>query len=210
MLSNDFIGLPRCLSNDFIGLPKCLSDFQIYLDMDGVIANFIDTYMNLVDVTGIEFKGCRSDNRNNPELFRVAVMEYQIFKDLPLMPFASELISHLTELQHKTGLKIELLSSVNSHYDDIATFAASQKRAWLNHNKITWKANFVRTNEAKSFFASSKSLLIDDMPHCTDPFKGCGGHVIQYMGFDDNFRLELNNKLHLMYESDKNASLEIN
>lgn len=172
-------------------LPRNLSFLKLYLDMDGVIANFIDSYLLLADKLGIKYVGCRTANHNNPELFKTAVLEHQIFKGLPMMPFAHELLSLVYEIQSETGLQVEMLTSVNSLELDVIKAASEQKQDWLNRRNINWKANFVSTNVEKAAFANNVSLLIDDMDYCIEPFAQGGGNVLKYIYFDEYFKRNL-------------------
>lgn len=172
-------------------LPRNLSFLKLYLDMDGVIANFIDDYLALADKIGFKYVGCKTANHNNPELFKTAVLDHQIFKNLPMMPFAHEILSLVCEIQSETGLQVEMLSSVNSLEPDVIKAASDQKQAWLNKRNINWKANFVSTNLEKAAFANNTSLLIDDMDYCIEPFAQNGGKVLKYIYFDEFFKRNL-------------------
>lgn len=184
-----------------INLPDDLSDLKLQLDMDGVVANFIDTYLDLAERIGKPYVGCKYDNTNNPELFRTAVLDHSIFSVLPLMPFAHEIIELISVIKSETGLQVEILSSVNSHDPLIIKAASEQKKSWLLDYGISWKPNFVSSNEDKAKFANPNSLLLDDMDHCIVPFAKNGGYTLKYIYFDDFFKKNLFRILNKMHEN---------
>lgn len=177
-----------------------LIGLKIYLDMDGVIANFIKKYLELAESLNIQYKGSVTDNAANPELFRIAVLEHDIFRSLEFMPSSSMLIHYLIQIQSETGLEIEMLTCVNSEDPEMIRAASSQKIEWLKKNNIPWKVNFVKTNIEKSEYATFSSLLIDDNPECTQPFIDKNGFAILYERFNHIFMSELIIKLKKMHE----------
>lgn len=164
-----------------------LRGIKLYLDMDGVVANFIDRYLELAQDLKIKYNGSKTDNTANPVLFRIAVLEHDIFINLQLMPCATILVNYLIQIQSETGLEIEMLTSVNSDDLDIIRAASAQKTEWLKKNNIPWKANFVKTNIEKSEYAALNTLLIDDNEQCTQPFLDSNGFAIRYDHFNQTF-----------------------
>jgi len=72
----------------------------LYLDMDGVIADFNKEYMKL------------DPNKTDRKRFRSAVIEDKIFEKLDFMPDAAELLNHVSRLN---GINIEILTSMGTH-----------------------------------------------------------------------------------------------
>lgn len=172
-----------CFSNNCLDL----RGMKIYLDMDGVVADFINQYLDLAKHLNIKYNGSRTDNTANPALFRIAVLEHEIFRNLSLMPHAQMLIDYLIRIQNETGLEIEMLTSVNSYSSDIVQQVSLQKNDWLKKNNILWKVNFVKENVEKSKYASPSTLLIDDNQQCIQPFLRQRGFAIHYNCFDEAF-----------------------
>lgn len=136
----------------------------LYLDMDGVVADFHKEYFKL-DTSGA------FDRKK----FRSAVMEYKIFEDLDPMPNASVLLRYVASLR---GVKIEMLTSMGT-FDPVQGAAArEQKLNWLRKHSINYPANFVRTKSEKAKYATPRSILIDDSIGCIEPFEKAGGHAI--------------------------------
>ena len=75
----------------------------LYLDMDGVVANFDKAYKSL------------RTHATDGKRFRSAVMDYQIFEDLEPMPNAQMLLRHVTMLR---DVRVEMLTSKGT-YDTV-------------------------------------------------------------------------------------------
>jgi len=136
----------------------------IYLDMDGVIADFDRGYSAIYGVF------CRDDHVR--EHWTEAVKN-GIFESLELMPGAQGMIDYIFTL----GLNVEILSSVSNRGD--GEDVARQKIAWLKkHNLEHLKYNFTPNKKSKGKFATTESLLIDDSQECYDAFTNKGGYAI--------------------------------
>jgi len=136
----------------------------LYLDMDGVLADFHKAYR----VYDPEF---------DRKKFRQAVMQYKIFEDLEFMPNTQKLLNHVCRLP----VRIEILTSKGTFDPFQGNEAARQKQVWLNKHNLPWKANFVRTKSEKAQYATPYSILVDDSVGCVDPFTAKGGHGILHI-----------------------------
>lgn len=136
---------------------------KIYLDMDGVVANFDKAYR------------VYDPHKEDRKKFRSSVMEGKIFEDLEQMPNAQQLLRHVAMLR---DVEIEMLTSMGTFNEEQGEEAKRQKLLWLKKHKIPYKANFVRSKEEKAKYATDKSILIDDSIGCITPFVEAGGHGI--------------------------------
>ena len=145
----------------------------LYLDMDGVIADFNKEYIKL------------DPNKTDRKRFRSAVIEDKIFEKLDFMPDAAELLNHVSRLN---GINIEILTSMGTHDPFQGNAAKMQKLNWLKAKNIPYKANFVREKKEKAQYATPTSILIDDSSGCVIPFHAAGGYGILHINAADTIR----------------------
>jgi hypothetical protein len=151
----------------------------LYLDMDGVLADFHKEYDKF------------DPNRDDRKKFRASVLDHHIFEKLDFMPDTQELLNHVSKLQ---GINIEILTSMGTHDPFQGESAKMQKLKWLNAKNIPYKANFVRNKEEKAQYATPTSILIDDSIGCITPFNAAGGHGIHHLNAKDTIN-QLNSVL---------------
>lgn len=153
-----------------------MKNITLYLDMDGVLADFHKEY--------VKYDPDKSDRKK----FRASVMQHKIFEKLDFMPDAKELLNHVARLAH-SGLHVEILTSMGTHDPIQGKEAQAQKIVWLNAHGITYKPNFVRNKQEKSAYATPMSILIDDSPGCISPFIEKGGHGILHHKASETIRI---------------------
>jgi histidinol phosphatase-like enzyme len=138
----------------------------IFLDMDGVIANF-KKEMNKMSPDDFDDKS-----------FRRAVKENKIFEKLELMPNAPKLLKFIKSLD---GVRVEMLTSVGIENDPMhKARVIAQKSLWLLNNNISYKPNFVERMTKKGEYATPYSILVDDTTRAINAFNKAGGIGILY------------------------------
>lgn len=146
----------------------------LYLDMDGVLADFNKEYTKI------------DPNKEDRKKFRSAVLDHKIFEKLDFMPDTQELLNHVCKLN---GVTIEILTSMGTHEAHQANAAREQKLKWLSAKNLPWKANFVNDKQMKAKYASPTSILIDDSAGCIGPFIAAGGHGILHSHSSETIRI---------------------
>lgn len=151
---------------------------KVYLDMDGVIADFELRYHEL-------YKENPRDSRKNKDFggnFRHFIDTKQ-FATLDMMPDAMELLTYLRGI----SVPIEILSSTAREEEHEAI--AAQKRMWLQTHNIGYKANFVPGASKKYKFATPDSIIIDDTESVIDEWIKAGGKAIWHKNAKDTIKI---------------------
>lgn len=141
---------------------------KIYVDMDGVIANFEKCYNARYGVVS------DSDRRSTFIRNFVDFIDTEQFVSLELMPDARKLINYLDSLD----IPKEILSSTahETNYVEISR----QKNLWLNTHNIAWKQNFVPGKQHKYKYATTNSIIIDDTLSVIYDWNKAGGIAVHH------------------------------
>jgi 5'-nucleotidase len=136
----------------------------IYIDMDGVIADFSKRYKEKFRVTPEE---TRNDKEFNGYFDKF--IDDEEFITLDLMPDADELLHFVSQID----VPKEILSSTARPKNH--EMIAPQKQKWLNTHKIDYKANFVPGKSLKYKYATPNSIIIDDTKSVIEDWNKAGG-----------------------------------
>ena len=136
----------------------------IYLDMDGVIADFVKRYKELYHMEPREAEKKKEFNKFFDEF-----IDTNQFATLDLMPGAMDAITFL----RKASVPTQILSSTanEKRYDAIS----KQKMIWLQTHGITFNPIFVPGKKHKYKYATPDSIIIDDTESVIDDWKKAGG-----------------------------------
>ena len=137
---------------------------NIYLDMDGVIADFDKRYEELFKITTKE-----SERDKKWVQFFDKFIQDRHFATLDLMPEAIELMDYLKG----TGIPITILSSTSSDKRD--PLIRPQKMEWLSKHKIDFPVILVPGAHLKKDYATPNCILIDDTAKNIDGWRREGG-----------------------------------
>jgi phosphoglycolate phosphatase-like HAD superfamily hydrolase len=137
---------------------------KIYLDMDGVIADFDHAYVTRFGISPPEADRTKEFYKH----FDIFIAERD-FANLQMIQGAKELIDYLRALNIPT----EILSSTSSEKRHAPI--AEQKTEWLQKHGIDFKINLVPGKRFKKDFSNENSILIDDTTQNIDQWRENGG-----------------------------------
>lgn len=147
---------------------------KIFLDMDGVLADFDNAFVNTFGVdhrTGMVKK----------EMWRHVHSQPDFFLNLPLMSGANRLVEAALEIQHcfdKVEVQV-LTAAPKSAYAHVA----AQKIAWMHRHFGNHALRVIPTygSESKPLFCQSPSdILVDDWGKNIDAWRAVGGKAIKH------------------------------
>ena len=142
---------------------------SIYLDMDGVIADFEKRYSEIFDISP-------QSTRDNKEFngYFAKFIANEEFMNLDLMPGAIEGINFL----RKAPVPTQILSSTSDerNYDAIS----KQKLIWLEKHGITFHPLFVPGKRHKYKYAATDRIIIDDTKSVISDWIKAGGIGIHH------------------------------
>jgi FMN phosphatase YigB (HAD superfamily) len=142
---------------------------KIYLDMDGVIADFSKKYRELYKIYPHEAETYKTFDK-----FFNRFIEDREFAKLDLMPDTMMLIEYLKSLSIPT----EILSSTSSEKRDAVI--REQKLEWLKNHGIDFPAILVPGKRHKKNYSNAESLLIDDTEQNINQWREAGGVAIHH------------------------------
>jgi hypothetical protein len=148
---------------------------KIYLDLDGVLANFDQRYEQLFGIRPSEAKSRKQHFWNNWSAF----VEGGNFASLDWQPGAVDLLSFVASLD----VPVEILSS--SGGETFHDTVVAQKLKWLESKDIPYKANIVPGGAKKAAFAQPWHILIDDTVHVVENYRNAGGTAILHTNSSD-------------------------
>lgn len=137
---------------------------KIYLDMDGVIADFTKRYKELYHMEPRE-----AEKHKQFDIFFRQFIATSQFETLDLMPDAMVGINYLRRLPIPT----EILSSTAR--EEFHADIQGQKRVWLKMHDIKFKQNFVPGKRNKYKFAEPTHIIIDDTESVIRDWNNAGG-----------------------------------
>jgi hypothetical protein len=156
---------------------------KLYLDMDGVIANFEKRYIELFKEPPGGLNRDRKEFSKNWEVF----IQDKHFETLDWWPGACELISYIQKNFSHDTVEILTSSGGNKYHSEVEV----QKNIWIKKMNLSeqWKVNVVAGRKLKAEFATPDSVLIDDTLDVIEAFNKAGGIGIHHKDYGNTIML---------------------
>lgn len=153
---------------------------KIYLDMDGVIANFHKRYEELFGIPPADVRRKEEHFESNWEAFVLG----NNFTSLEMIPDAKELIEYVFSL----GIPVEILSSSGGikFHDSVR----AQKIEWLNKHDLFIPKHIVPGGHLKARYSYGNpwNILIDDTERVIEGYRKSGGTGILHTSAKDTIK----------------------
>jgi len=150
----------------------------IYLDLDGVVADFVKRYKEMYHMEPKE-----AEKKKQFDKFFDEFIATSQFAKLDLMPGAMDGITFLRKLNIPTQI---LSSTANQErYEDIS----NQKLIWLQTYGITFNAIFVPGKRLKQQYAAPDKIIIDDTLSVIEQWNAAGGIGIHHKNWKDTLAI---------------------
>ena len=151
-----------------------VADTVVYIDMDGVIADYELAYEALFNMS------IENTDPKDFEMIKSQMPARKFFEMLPPMPLVDVLMRHPGKFQILTAC---------GDYD--VELVAKQKLEWLTRvfGENVPVFNWVAKSHEKARFANPNTLLIDDRAKCLIPFSNANGRILRYDGLASQDKL---------------------
>jgi hypothetical protein len=144
---------------------------KIYLDMDGVVADFHKRYVDLFKMTPTE---SREQKEFHPH-WKEFILTNQ-FASLDWWYDGQELLDYIKTIDSKVQIEMLTSSGGLKYHDQVK----EQKLHWLKEKGITYKANVVAGRRKKAEYATPDVILVDDTLDVIESFNAAGGIGIHH------------------------------
>lgn len=151
---------------------------KIYLDMDGVLADFEKKFIEYYGFLSL----AKRDRKEWSKDWEDFILNKKGFEKLDWFPGGHKLLDAV----RKTNLPIEILSSAGGkRFHGEVT---AQKIKWLHKKGMNYKANIVTGRKEKAQYATPETLLIDDTDDVIKYFTQAGGHGILHKNINSTLK----------------------
>jgi hypothetical protein len=152
---------------------KFVSKQKIYLDMDGVLCNFLKKFE---DLTGEDFEEYADENGWSKTWKLVETFGVEFWSELEWMNGGKKLWNYLKNLDN-----VEILTG--SPRDKVGEYAQLGKEIWIKKNIGNIKVNHIE-GKLKYTYVKNNDILIDDSKRNCALWDAAGGIYILHKNTD--------------------------
>ncbi len=152
----------------------------LYLDMDGVLADFNAAAEQYLGATAQEHQEAAQRGRWPDDQWRKLVEVPNFYRHLPKMPLADELVDLALKFQHNLDYDLRILTAIPKGNDMPDAF--HDKIDWINqhYGQYNLRVHFgPYSHDKQHHCTSSDDILVDDRTSNCREWRNKGGVAIQ-------------------------------
>jgi 5'(3')-deoxyribonucleotidase len=158
-------------------MPKYTKKPTIYLDMDGVLADFNSAARRYLSASREEERAAAANGRWPVEKWRLLARQQHFYRDLPKTAIADRLVEQALQFEATLGWDIRILTAIPKGNDMPEVF--QDKFEWINEYYPGLRVHFGPYSEDKQLHCQSGDILVDDRTsNCTE-WRNAGGIAVQ-------------------------------
>ena len=184
-----YVAEPLCpIQHDFFEYDEYYPYYTISLDMDGVLANFDQLYL---ERSGHSHKEFLTDDNGFWKAFREGEGEGKnFFADISPFPYYLNFLKDIQVIAEKSDYEIRLLSALSIHNPETLEQQAIDKTKWVQ--KYLWDygikipAVYVESSGDKKLYSGKREILIDDLDSNISQWRQSGVIGIVHKNFNQS------------------------
>lgn len=152
----------------------------LYLDMDGVLADFNTAAEHFLGATPEEHAEAGKRGRWPTDQWRKIASIEHFYRDLPKMPLADELVELAVRFQKNLGYEVKILTAIPHNNDMHEVF--QDKFDWMkqHYGQYNFPVHFGPYSEDKQKHCKAHDdILVDDRTSNCEQWRSAGGIAVQ-------------------------------
>ena len=158
-------------------MPKYTKKPTIYLDMDGVLADFNSAARKFLSASREEEQAAASGGRWPQEKWRQLAQQKHFYRDLPKTLIADRLVELARQFEATLGWEVRILTAIPKDNDMPEVF--QDKFEWVNEFYPGLRVHFGPYSDDKHLHCQSGDILVDDRTSNCTQWRAAGGIAVQ-------------------------------
>jgi 5'(3')-deoxyribonucleotidase len=168
----------------------------LYLDMDGVLADFNRAARELLGATLEQERAAAAAGRWTPQDWQQIQKNPNFYRNLPKTEIADDLVQQARQFRDNLNWNLYVLTAIPRHNDMPDAF--HDKILWIQDYYPDLRVRFGPYSRDKAAFAQPGDILIDDRSENCQDWTNQGGTAIRVL---DHERIKAVNSLFTVYKT---------
>jgi 5'(3')-deoxyribonucleotidase len=154
----------------------------IYLDMDGVLADFNTAARKHFNASREEQAAADAAGRWSKERWATIRNQKHFYRDLPPMPQADNLLELARRFRDELGWELRILTAIPHNNDMPEVF--QDKFDWVQEYCVDIRVHFGPYSRDKQYHAEPGDILVDDRASNCAEWRQAGGIAVRVLSTD--------------------------